>query len=53
MSLKERGISVHLSAIMRWDHEYGDLIYQIWKVKNKSIRLSQHLDEAYIKIKGE
>lgn len=27
---------------MRWVHEYGNLIYQIWKVKNKSARLSWH-----------
>lgn len=34
--LKERGISVHPTTIMRWVHEYGNLIYQIWKKKNKS-----------------
>ncbi|MBC6976048.1 IS6 family transposase [Bacillus sp. Xin] len=51
--LKERGISVHPTTIMRWVHEYGNLIYQIWKVKNKSARLSWHLDETYIKVKGE
>ncbi|WP_257150927.1 DDE-type integrase/transposase/recombinase [Bacillus toyonensis] len=32
--LKERGISVHPTTNMRWIHEYGDLIYKIWKVKN-------------------
>ena len=31
--LRERGISVHPTTIMRWVHEYGDLIYQIWKKK--------------------
>ncbi|MED1630901.1 IS6 family transposase [Bacillus mycoides] len=51
--LKERGISVHPTTIIRWVHEYGNLIYQIWKVKNKSARLSWHLDETYIKVKGE
>ncbi len=51
--LKERGISVHPTTIMRWVHEYGNLIYQIWKVKNKSARLSWHLDETYTKVKGE
>ncbi|EJS46500.1 IS6 family transposase [Bacillus nitratireducens] len=51
--LNERGISVHPTTIMRWVHEYGNLIYQIWKVKNKSARLSWHLDETYIKVKGE
>ncbi|MBC6971059.1 IS6 family transposase, partial [Bacillus sp. Xin] len=38
---------------MRWVHEYGNLIYQIWKVKNKSARLSWYLEETYIKVKGE
>ncbi|KFM95610.1 transposase IS66 family protein [Bacillus clarus] len=51
--LKERGISVHPTTIMRWVHEYGNLIYQIWKVKNKYARLSWHLDETYIKVKEE
>ena len=36
--LKERGISVHPTTIMRWVHEYENLIYQLWKVKNKSAR---------------
>lgn len=40
--LKERGISVHPTTIMRWIHEYGNPIYQIWKVKNKSARLWNH-----------
>ncbi len=38
--LKEHGISVHSTTIIGWGHEYGNLIYQIWKVKNKSARLS-------------
>ncbi|OUA92307.1 IS6 family transposase [[Bacillus thuringiensis] serovar konkukian] len=51
--LKERGISVHPTTIMRWVHEYGNLIYQIWKKKNKTTQLSWHLDVTYIKVKGE
>ena len=51
--LKERGISVHPTTIMRWVHEYGNLIYQIWKKKNKNIQLSWRLDETYIKVKGK
>ncbi|PFY53048.1 IS6 family transposase, partial [Bacillus toyonensis] len=39
--------------IMRWVHEYGNLIYQIWKKKSKTAQLSLHLDETYIKVKGE
>ncbi|MGG5741901.1 IS6 family transposase [Bacillus cereus group sp. IBL03679] len=51
--LKERGISVHPTTIMRWVHEYGNLIYQIWKKKNKSAHHVWHIDETYIKVKGE
>ncbi|WP_439873275.1 IS6 family transposase (plasmid) [Bacillus mycoides] len=50
--LKERGVSVHPTTIMRF-HEYGNLIYQMWKKKNKSALHAWHLDETYIKIKGE
>ncbi|HDR6319108.1 TPA: IS6 family transposase, partial [Bacillus thuringiensis] len=39
--------------IMRWVHEYGNLMYQIWKKKNKSAHFAWHLDETYIKVKGE
>jgi len=34
-------------------HEYGNLIYQMWKKKNKSAHFVWHLDETYIQIKGE
>ncbi|AOM14308.1 IS6 family transposase [Bacillus thuringiensis] len=51
--LKERGVSVHPTTIMRWVREYGNLIYQIWKKKNKSAHLTWHLDETYIQVKGE
>ncbi|MHA2890573.1 IS6 family transposase [Bacillus cereus] len=51
--LKERGVSVHPTTTMRWVHEYGNLIYQIWKKKNKTALHVWHLDETYIKVKGE
>ncbi len=38
--LKERDVSVHPTTIMRWVHEYGNLIYQIWKKKKKNVHLS-------------
>ncbi|WP_090814615.1 IS6 family transposase [Bacillus nitratireducens] len=50
--LQERGVSVHPTTIMRWVHEYGNLIYQIWKKKNKTAHHAWHLDETYIKVKG-
>ncbi|PEE14847.1 IS6 family transposase [Bacillus cereus] len=51
--LQERGISVHPTTIMRWVHEYGSLIYQVWKEKNTTPQHAWHLDETYIKVKGE
>ncbi|MBJ8025703.1 IS6 family transposase [Bacillus cereus] len=51
--LKERSVSVPPTTIMRWVHEYGNLIYQIWKKKNKSAHFLWHVDETYIKVKGE
>ncbi len=46
-------MSVHPTTIMRWVHEYGNLIYQIWKKKKKNVHLSWKLDETYIKVKGK
>ncbi|MHA4120024.1 IS6 family transposase, partial [Bacillus cereus] len=37
----------------RWVHEYGNLIYQIWKKKNKAADRAWHIDETYIKVKGK
>ncbi|PYE87811.1 putative transposase [Bacillus sp. 196mf] len=51
--LKERGIFIHPRTVMRWIHEYGNLSYQIWKKKNKTTHSVWHLDETYIKVKGE
>lgn len=51
--LQERGVSIHPTIIMRWMHEYGNLIYQIWKKKNKTAHHASHLDETYIKVKGD
>lgn len=44
--LKESEVSVHPTTIMRWIHEYGNLIYQICKNKNKNTLLSWILDET-------
>ncbi|MFT4142309.1 MAG: IS6 family transposase [Bacillus sp. (in: firmicutes)] len=51
--LRERGVSVHPTTSMRWVHEYGNIIYQMWKKKNKSAHSVWHLDETYIKVKGK
>ncbi|WP_242476222.1 IS6 family transposase [Bacillus cereus] len=51
--LKECGVSVHPTTIMRWVHEYGNPIYQMRKKKNKSAHHALHLDETYIKVEEE
>ncbi|MES1060646.1 hypothetical protein AABM21_13660, partial [Enterococcus faecium] len=33
--LYDRGINVSHTTIYRWVQEYGKLLYQIWKKKNK------------------
>jgi putative transposase len=35
--LYDRGINVSHTTIYRWVQEYGKLLYQIWKRKNKKI----------------
>ena len=50
--MREQGGLVHPTTILRWVHEYGNLIYQIWKKKNKNVQLSWKLDETYVKVKG-
>lgn len=51
--LEERGVSVHPTTIMRRVHEYGNILCQIWKKKNKLADLIWHLDETFIKMKGD
>ncbi len=34
--LYDRGINVSHTTIYRWVQEYGKLLYQIWKKKNKN-----------------
>ena len=50
--LYDRGINVSHTTIYRWVQEYGKLLYQIWKRKNKKSFYSWKMDETYIKIKG-
>ena len=51
--LYDRGIEVCHTTIYRWVQEYGKLLYQIWKKKNKQSFYSWKMDETYIKIKGK
>ena len=51
--LYDRGINVSHTTIYLWVQEYGKLLHQIWKKKNKQSFYSWKMDETYIKIKGE
>ena len=50
--LYDRGINVCHTTIYRWVQEYGKVLYQIWKKKNRQSFYSWKMDETYIKIKG-
>lgn len=50
--LYDRGIHVCHTTIYRWVQEYGKVLYQIWKKKNRQSFYSWKMDETYIKIKG-
>ena len=49
--LYDRGINVSHTTIYRWVQEYGKLLYQIWKKKNKNPFYSWKMDETYIKLR--
>ena len=51
--LYDRGIPVCHTTIYRWVQEYGKILYEIWKRKNRQSFYSWKMDEAYIKIKGK
>ena len=51
--MSDRGINVCLTSIYRWVQEYGQIIYCLWKKRNKVAGDSWLMDETYIKVKGE
>ncbi|SEU02723.1 DDE domain-containing protein, partial [Enterococcus malodoratus] len=51
--LYDRGIQVCHTTIYRWVQEYGRILYQIWKKRNRKSCYSWKMDETYIKIKGK
>lgn len=50
--LRQRGIRVNPTTVMRWVHEYSKILYVIWKKKQKRRTDSWRMDETYVKIKG-
>lgn len=51
--LYDRGVHVCHTIIYHWVQEYGKILYQIWKKKNRQSFYSCKMDETYIKIKGK
>lgn len=51
--MNDRGISICHTTIYRWVQEYSQIIYCLWKKKNKSVGDSWRMDETYIKVKGK
>lgn len=51
--MNDRGITVCHTTIYRWVQEYSQIIYCLWKKRNKSVGDSWRMDETYIKIKGK
>ncbi|MGG3523308.1 IS6 family transposase [Bacillus pseudomycoides] len=51
--LKERGVSVHPTTIMRWVHQYGPELDERVRRHLKSTNDSWRVDETYVKVKGQ
>ncbi|MBO0477840.1 IS6 family transposase, partial [Vagococcus sp. DIV0080] len=51
--MSDRGITVCHTTIYRWVQEYSQIIYCLWKKRNKSVNDSWRMDETYIKVKGK
>ncbi|MBO0486701.1 IS6 family transposase [Vagococcus fluvialis] len=50
--MNDRGIIVCHTTIYQWVQEYSQIIYCLWKERNKSVGDSWRMDETYIKVKG-
>ncbi|MBZ2202276.1 MAG: IS6 family transposase [Liquorilactobacillus hordei] len=50
--LRDRGIAVHHTTIMRWVHHYGPIFKWLWRKHQHAASQSWRMDETYLKIKG-
>lgn len=50
--LRDRGIIIHHTTVMRWVHHYGPLFKLLWRKQRDTHSQSWRVDETYIKIKG-
>lgn len=51
--MADRGIIICNTTIYRWVQEYSQIIYHLWKKRNKSAGDSWRMNETYIKVKKE
>ncbi|MDB7815537.1 IS6 family transposase, partial [Lacticaseibacillus paracasei] len=50
--LRDRGVSVHYTTVMRWVHHYGPIFKALWRQHQTSHTKSWRIDETYINVKG-
>ena len=50
--LRDRGIIIHHTTVMRWVHHYGPLFKLLWRKQRDTHSQSWRVDETYIKIKA-
>lgn len=51
--MSDRGIHVCHTTVYRWVKEYSQVIYCLWKKRNRLAGDSWRMDETYIKVKGK
>lgn len=51
--MADRGVLVSHTTVYRWVQEYSQIIYCLWKKRNRSAGDSWRMNETYIKVKGE
>lgn len=53
--MRKFSIPVDHTTIYRWNKQYGKVLYQLWKKRNKRRALSKswRIDETYVKVKGK
>ena len=50
--MRDRGIFVHHTTLMRWLQHYSPIMRALWRKRHRSTSKSWRMDETYIKING-
>lgn len=50
--LRDRGITVHHTTVMRWVHHYGRIFKVLWRRHQTDHSKSWRIDETYIRVNG-